>query len=127
MIVKFARPAIVLLSTFSQYAVLVESGSTRLGRTAQDITGGDGKKQANHLRKMKTVHGGESIAHQDGETIDEGDSSSFIPGLRSLRGENDLKNWNHGTYKVSAKRRDSMEVCSPSATRDGDTLFLFLR
>ena len=112
--VKFA---IVLLSTLAQCAVLVES-TTRLGRTAQDIeVGGDGEKQTNHLRKMKTVQGGESIA----------DSSSFIPGLRALRGENDSKNWNHGTYKVAAKRRDSMEVCSPSATRGGDTLFLFLR
>jgi hypothetical protein len=123
--VKFA---IVLLSTLAQCAVLVESSSTRLGRTAQDIkAGGDGEKQTNHLRKTKTVQGGESIAHQDGETINEGDSSSFIPGLRALRGENDSKNWNHGTYKVAAKRRDSMEVCSPSATRGGDTLFLFLR
>jgi hypothetical protein len=34
---------------------------------------------------------------------------------------------NHGTNEVAAKRRDRMEVCAPSATKDGYTLFLFLR
>ena len=114
MIVKFA---IVLLSTLAQCAVLVES-TTRLGRTAQDIkAGGDGEKQTNHLRKMKTVQGGESIA----------DSSSFIPGLRALRGEDDSRNWNHGSYAVASKRSGNIKLNVPQDTQIGDTLFLFLR
>ena len=41
--------------------------------------------------------------------------------------DENLKDWNHGTYEVAAKRRDSIEVCAPSASKHGDTLFLFLR
>ncbi|KAL3797058.1 hypothetical protein ACHAW5_009644 [Stephanodiscus triporus] len=124
MIVKFA---IVLLSTLARCAVLVESSSTRLGRAAQDIkAGGDGERQTNHLRKMKTVQGGESIAHHDGETINEADSSSFIPGLRALRGEDDSKNWNHGSYAVASKRSGNIKLNVPQDTQVGDTLFLFL-
>jgi hypothetical protein len=37
------------------------------------------------------------------------------------------EDWNHGTYQVAAKRRDSIEVCAPSESNHGDTLFLFLR
>ena len=112
--------ALVLLSTLAQTTVLVES--TRLGRTAQ---GGDGKMETQV--KMMQVQVDESIAPQDDETIDEDDSLSFIPGLRALRRENNEKVWNHGTFEVAAKRRGSIEVCAPSATRDGDTLFFFLR
>ena len=120
--------AIVLLSTLAQRAVLAGSTSSRLGRIAQDINaGGENEKQTNHLRKMKKVHGGKSNAIQDDETNDENDSPSFTPGLRALRGEDDSKNWNHGTNKGAAQRRDSVKVCAPSATRSGDTLFVFLR
>jgi hypothetical protein len=117
MMYKFA---LVLLSTLAQTTVLVES--TRLGRTAQ---GGDGKMETQV--KMMQVQVDESIAPQDDEAIDEDDSPSFIPGLRALRRENNAKVWNHGTFEVAAKRRGSIEVCAPSATQDGDTLFFFLR
>jgi hypothetical protein len=119
MLVKFA---IVLLFTLVQTAVLVGSTSTGLGRTAQSIkAGGKGEKETHHLRKMKKGQVDESITLQNGETI------NFIPVLWALRRENNSKDWNHGTSKVAAKRRDHMEVCAPSATKDGDTLFLFLR
>jgi hypothetical protein len=119
MLVKFT---IVLLFTLAQTAVLVGSTSTLLGRTAQSIkAGGKGEKETHHLRKMKKGQVDELITLQNGETID------FIPNLRALRRENNSKDWNHGTNEAAAKRRDRMEVCAPSATKDGDTLFLFLR
>jgi hypothetical protein len=118
--------AIVLLSTLAQRAVLAGSTSKRLGRTAQDAGGGDGEKQTNHLRKTKKVQGGKSIAIQDGITIDENDSSSFTPGLRALRGEDDSENWNRGSYAV-ASTSGSIKLNVPKDTQVGDTLFLFLR
>ncbi len=120
MSVKFA---IVLLFTLVQTAVLVGSTSTGLERTAQSIKAGDkGEKETHHLRKMKKVQVDKSIMLQSGETI------NFIPGLLwALRRKNKSKEWNHGTNKVAAKRRDRMEVCAPSATKDGNTLFPFLR
>jgi hypothetical protein len=119
MLVKFA---IVVLFTLAQTAILVGSTSTGLERTAQSIkAGGKGKKETHHLRKMKKGQVAKLITLQNGEKI------AFIPGLWALRRENNSKGWNHGTNKVAAKRRDRMEVCAPSATKDGNTLLLFLR
>jgi hypothetical protein len=121
MLVKLA---ILLLFTLAQTVVLVGSTSTGLGRAGHFIKA-DGKveKETHNLRKMKKGQIDELISLQDGDT----DVSPIIPGLRALRRENNSKNWNHGTIEVAAKRRDRMEVCAPSATKDGDTLFLFLR
>jgi hypothetical protein len=125
MIVRFA---IVLLSTFAQHAALAGSTSTRIVRTAQDIkAGGDKEKRTNRLRQAKKVEPVETSALRDGDMINEGGESPNSLGLRALIGENDSRNWNHGTYKNPANRRDRMEICAPSATRDGDTLFAFLR
>ena len=120
MLVKLA---IVLLFTLAQTVVLVGSTSTGLGRAGHFIKA-DGKveKETHNLRKMKKGQIDELISLQDGDT----DDSPIIPGLRALRRENNSKNWNHGTIEVAAKR-NRMEVCAPSATKDGDTLFLFLR
>jgi hypothetical protein len=119
MLVKFA---IVLLFTLAQTTILVGSTSTGLEHTAQSIKAGSkGKKETHHLRKMKKGQVDESITLQNGERI------AFIPGLQALRREDNSKDWNHGMSKVAAKRSDCMEVCAPSATKDGDTLFLFLR
>ncbi|KAL3810506.1 hypothetical protein ACHAXA_005648 [Cyclostephanos tholiformis] len=123
-----ARDVVLVESNQHGHTKKVENGRTSYRRSAHDIkAGGDEEKRNNHL-KAKKVKSDESMALQDGEMINEGDDSpSLIPGLRALRGENDSRNWNHGTYKVPAKRRESMEICAPSATRDGDTLFAFLR
>jgi hypothetical protein len=152
MIIKLA---IVLLSALVQTAVLAESTSSRLGRTAQIIkAGGDGDTRANHLRKATKVQDGTSttIALLDGDNIDEVQDVRALRRRRrrSRRSRGDTKpdttlssalprdddddvedenreDWNHGTYEVAAKRRDSIEVCAPSASKHGDTLFLFLR
>lgn len=124
MLVKLA---IVLLFTLAQTVVLVGSTFTGLVRAGHFIKAdGKGEEETHNLRKMKKGQVDESIALQDGDTIDM-DDSPIIPGLRALRRENNSKNWNHGTNEVAAKRRDRMEVCAPSTTKDGDTLFLFLR
>ena len=151
--------AIVLLSALVQTAVLSESISLRLGRTAQVIqAGGDGDTSANHLRKATEVQDGAptTIALLDGDNIDEVQDVRALRRRRrrrrrrSRRSRGDTRpdtilssvlshdddgvdedenheDWNHGTYEVAAKRRDSIEVCSPSASEHGDTLFLFLR
>jgi hypothetical protein len=85
--VKFA---IVQLSTLAQRTILAVSTSTRLGQTAQDAGGGDGKEQTNRSRKTKKVQVGKSTAIENGETIDQNDSP-FVPGLRALMGEDDSK------------------------------------
>ncbi|KAL3817570.1 hypothetical protein ACHAXA_010589 [Cyclostephanos tholiformis] len=96
--------------------------------SALGFIGGDEEKQTNHLRQAKKVKSGESMALQDGEMINEGgDSPSFIPGLRALRGENDSQNWNHGSYAVASKRSGTIKLHVPQDTQIGDTLFLFLR
>ena len=124
MIVKLA---IVLTSTFAQLAT--GSTSAKLARIAQDTkAGGDEERRTNHSRQAKKVGPVETIALRDGDMVNEGgESPNSILGLRALRGENDSRNWNHGTSKTPANRRDRMEICAPSATRDGDTLFAFLR
>jgi hypothetical protein len=147
--------AIVLLSALVQTAVLAESTSPRLGRTVQIIKAhGDGDKRANHLRTATKVQDGTSttIALLDGDSIDEVQDVRALRRRRrrrSRRSRGDTKpdtthatlssdddgddedenrnDWNHGTYEVAAKRRDSIEVCAPSASKHGDTLFLFLR
>ena len=147
---------IVLLSALVQTAVLAESTSLRLGRTAQIIkAGGDGDTHANHLRKATKVQNGASttIALLDGDNIDEiqnvralrrrrrrrrrrsrgdtkPDTTLYSASSRDGDGDDEdeyREDWNHGTYEVAAKRRDSIEVCAPSASKHGDTLFLFLR
>jgi hypothetical protein len=124
MLVKLA---IILLFTLTQTAVLVGSIATGLGRTGHSIKADvKGEKETHNLRKMKKGQVDESITLQDGEIIDM-DDSPIIPGLRALRREKNSKDWNHGTKEVVAKHRDRVEVCAPSATKDGDTLFLFLR
>lgn len=121
MLFKFA---IVLTSMLAETAVFVGSTSTRLGRTAQSIsTGGYGETETIQLRKMKKVQVEEAIALHDSESSDKNEPPSF----RGLRKANDSEDWNHGTVEVAAKRRDSIEICAPSAAKDGDTLFLFLR
>jgi hypothetical protein len=102
MLVKLA---IVLLFTLAQTVVLVGSTSTGLVRAGHFIKAdGKGEKETHSLRKMKKGQVDESIALQDGDTIDM-DDSPIIPGLRALRRENNSKNWNHGTNEVAAKQR----------------------
>ena len=138
--------AIVLLSALVQTAVLAESTSSRLGRTVQIIkAGGDGDTHANHLRKATKVQDDmlTTIALLDGGNIDKVQDVRALRrrrrrrSRRSRRSRGDTKigddedenreDWNHGTYEVAAKRRDSIEVCAPSESKHGDTLFLFLR
>lgn len=121
MLFKFA---IVLTSMLAETAVIVGSTSTRLGRTAQSISaGGHGETETLQLRKMKKVQVETAITSHDSEATDKNESPSF----RGLREANNSKDWNHGTNEVAAKRKDSIEICAPSAAKDGDTLFLFLR
>ena len=115
--------AIILLSTIAHPAIMAVSSAT----SAQEIkAGNDGEKRTYHLRQK--VEPGGTMGLQDGDTIDEsGGSPSFIPGLRALRGENDSRNWNHGSYAVASKRRGTIKIHVPQDTQVGDTLFLFLR
>ena len=120
----FFKFAIILTSMLAESAVFVGSTSTRLGGTAQSIkAGGDGATETLSLRKMKKIQVDDAITFHDNKTADKNESPSF----RGLRKVNDWKDWNHGTIEFAAKRRDSIEICAPSASKDNDTLFLFLR
>jgi hypothetical protein len=120
MIVQFA---IILLSALAHPAVSAVS----IVSTDKEIKAeNDGGKRTNHLREK--VGPDELMGLQDGERLDEsGDSPNFIPGLRALRGENDSRNWNHGSYAVASRHSGKLKLYVPRHTQVGDTLFLFLR
>ena len=140
--------AFVLLSALVQTTVLAESTPTRLERAAQDIRAG-GEERTNHLRTMKKSQVSASIAIEDSGAPEED-----IPDQRALKKRRRRKSlpsnqrketesrdddeeegwedessepWSRGTFEVAAKRRDNVEVCTPSQSQVGDMLVLFIR